>query len=98
MYFGANKASVEVINKDAFGGTYFRNIFSGVNGKGYGKSWKAFDLLKNIDQKYYCSNCYDVSVNKYGVKCGNHLDFGKIKDRFILLIVMVGFSGMLDIG
>ena len=25
--------------------------------------------LKNIDQNYYCSNYYDVSVNKYGLKC-----------------------------
>ena len=24
---------------------------------------------KYIDQKYYCSNFYDVSVNKYGVTC-----------------------------
>ena len=28
------------------------------------------DLLKNIDQIYYCSDYYDVSVNKYGVQCG----------------------------
>ena len=26
--------------------------------------------MKDIDQKYYCSSYYDVSVNKYGVKCG----------------------------
>ena len=42
------------------------DIYSGVNGKWYRKSWKEFDELKNIDQKYYCSNYYDVSVNKYG--------------------------------
>ena len=24
--------------------------------------------MKNIDQKFYCSDYYDVSVNKYGVK------------------------------
>ena len=28
-----------------------------------------FNELKNIDQNYYCSNYYDVSVNKYGAKC-----------------------------
>ena len=28
------------------------------------------DLLKNIHQIYYCSDYYDVSVNKYGVQCG----------------------------
>ena len=31
------------------------------------KSWKVFDQLKNIDQKYYCSDYYDASVKKYGV-------------------------------
>ena len=31
--FGANKAPIEVIKEDAFGGTYFRDIYSGVNGK-----------------------------------------------------------------
>ena len=41
----------------------------------YRKSWKEFDELKNIDQKYYCSNYYDVSSNKYGVKCGPSLRF-----------------------
>ena len=48
MYFGANKAPVEII-EGAFGGTYLRDIYSGVNGKLYRKSWKEFDLLKNID-------------------------------------------------
>ena len=31
--------------------------------------------LKDIDQKFYCSDYYDVSVNKYGVKCGASLRF-----------------------
>ena len=31
--------------------------------------------LKNVDCKYYCSDCYDVSVNKYGVKYGTLLRF-----------------------
>ena len=30
---------------------------------------KNFDVLENIDHKHYCSDYYDVSVNKYGVKC-----------------------------
>ena len=32
-------------------------------------------MLKNSDQKYYFSNYYDVSVNKYDVKCGTSLRF-----------------------
>ena len=56
MDFGANKTSAEVIKEGAFGKTYFREIYSGINGKWYKKSWKEFDVLKKIDQKYYCSN------------------------------------------
>ena len=37
MDFGANKMPIEVI-KEAFGGTYFRVIYSGVNGKWYRKT------------------------------------------------------------
>ena len=70
MDFGTNKTPVEIINEGAFRGTYFRDIYSGVNGKWYKNSRKEFDVLENIDQKHYCSDYYDVRVNKYGVKCG----------------------------
>ena len=33
MDFGANTMPVEVIKEGAFGGTYFRDIYSGVTGK-----------------------------------------------------------------
>ena len=46
MDFGANKTPIEVIKKGAFGGIYLRDIYSGVNGKWYKKSWKEFDQLK----------------------------------------------------
>ena len=80
MDFGANKAPVEVIKAGAFGGTYFRDIYSGNNGKWYRKSWKESDELKTIDQKYYCSNYCDASVNnKYGVYCQTLLQFWENK-------------------
>ena len=41
---------------------------------------KEFDVLENTDQKYYCSDYYDVSVNKYGVKCGTSLRSCKNKE------------------
>ena len=68
MDLGTNKTPAEVIKEGAFGGTYFRDINSSVNGKWYRKSWKEFDQLKDIYQKYYCSSYYDISTNKYGVK------------------------------
>ena len=75
MDFGTNKTSIEVIKEGSFGGTYFRYIYSNVNKKWCKKSSKEFNQLKNIDQKYYCSDYYDLSVNKYGVKCRISLRF-----------------------
>ena len=70
IYFGAHKTPVEIIKEGAFRATYFRDIYSSINDKWYKISWKVFDELENIDQKYYCSNYCDNSVNKYGVNCG----------------------------
>ena len=39
MDFGANKTFVKVIREGAFGYTYFINIYSGVTGKWYKKSY-----------------------------------------------------------
>ena len=54
---------MEVIKEGAFGGTYCRDIYSGINGKCYRKLWKEFDQLKAIDKKSDCSDYYDVSAN-----------------------------------
>ena len=62
MGFKPNISPVELIKKDAFGGTYFRDIYSGLNDKFYKNSWKEFEELKGIDKKYYASNFYDVML------------------------------------
>ena len=33
MNFAPNKTPIEIIKKGAFGGTYFRDIYSSINGK-----------------------------------------------------------------
>ena len=81
MDFGTNETAFEIIKEGAFGGTYFGDVYSGINGKCYRNSWKEFNFLENIDQKYYCSDYYDVSVNKYGVKCGTSLRFWENKNK-----------------
>ena len=73
MDFGVNKTAVEVNKEGAFGATDCRDIYSDVTGKWYKMSSTKFDQLKDIDQKYYCSDYYESSVNKYGVKCGTSL-------------------------
>ena len=79
MDLSPNKKPIEIIKEGAPGGTYFRGIYSGITEKWYRKSWKEFDQLKDIDQKYYYSYYYDISVNKYGVKCGTSLKFWENK-------------------
>ena len=80
MNFSPNKIPIEVIRESAFEDTYFREIYYVINAKWYKNVWKEFVQLENIDAKFYASDYYDVNVNKYGVKCGNHEEFGKIKD------------------
>ena len=84
MNMNTDEIPVEVIKEGAFRGTYFRDIYSDVNGKWFRQFWKKFDDLKNVDKKYYCSNHFNVNVNKYGVKCGASLKFWK---RMALLIL-----------
>ena len=45
MKFNPNKTPADVIKEGAFGRTYFRDIYSGITGKWYKKSWKEFDQL-----------------------------------------------------
>ena len=73
MGFNPNKTPIEIIKEGAFGGTYLRDIYSGINEKWYKNSLNEFDQLKNIDAKYYASDYYYVNANKYGVKCGTSL-------------------------
>ena len=79
MNFSQNKTPIEKIREGAFGGTYFRDICSGINEKWYKNWWKEFVQLKDIDAKFYTSNYYYVNVNNYGVKCGTSLRFWENK-------------------
>ena len=73
------KPPVETIGDGAFGGTYFGDIYSRVNKKRCRNSWKKFDQLEDIDQKFYCSDYFDASVNKYDAKCRTSLRFWENK-------------------
>ena len=71
--FHPNISPVDVIKKGAFGGTYFRDIYSNITGKCYKNSWREFKELDGIDKKYYSSDFYDVGLNCYGVEVGTSL-------------------------
>ena len=48
MDFKPNITPVDVIKKGAFGGTYFRAIYSDVNDKWYKNSWKGIYKIQRI--------------------------------------------------
>ena len=93
MEFNSNKMPVEVIKEEPFGGTYFRDIYSGANGKWYRNSLKELDELRNIDQKCYCSGYGNAELNKYKIKTGTSLRFWEA----IRLMKQVLGDGILDI-
>ena len=78
MDFGTNKTPVEVIKEGEFGVTYFRDIYSCVTVKRYKQS----------------SSYYDVSVNKYGVKCETSQGFWENKAWINKQILMINFIGI----
>ena len=68
MKFNPNKTPVETIKEGAFGGTYFRENYSGINIFRYRNSLKELHEIKNIDKKFYSSDYYDFKFIKYKVK------------------------------
>ena len=81
MDFSPNKTPIEVFREGAFGGTYFRDICSGINEKWCKNPWKEFvkNQLKNIDAKFYASDYYDKKLNKNKVKTRTSLRFWENK-------------------
>jgi len=82
--FKPNISPKKVFQMGAFGGTYFRPIYSSVTGKNYksGNVIREFkDWFKNIDiEKKITSSKYDKNINKYKVKCGSSLEDWESKD------------------
>ena len=79
MSFHPSKTPIEIIKEGSFGGTYFRDIYSNINGKWYRNSWKELDFLKRIDPKLYLNIYYNTNVNKYKIRCATSLRFWENK-------------------
>ena len=75
MHFSPNKTPIDVIREGVFGGTCFRNNYSGINDRWYKNSWKKFVQLRNIYAKFYASDYYDMNVDKYSVTSRTSLRF-----------------------
>jgi len=81
--FKPNLSPVDVLKMGSFGGTYFRPIYSNVTNKNYKNRYtkclpKQFlDSMSKEEIKNKLARPfeeYDVSINKYKVKCGQKLE------------------------
>ena len=77
--FHPNRTPEEVLRAGSFGGTYFRTITSAVTNVRYTptnvlKDTVEKEWISGLDSKsMLTSSNYNVSINKYGVKCGGSL-------------------------
>ena len=75
--FAPNLTPAEVLRAGAFGGGYFRNIYSSITKTQYVDAWRELpaDWLAGLDVKRVVARqAYAESANHYGVKCGAGLD------------------------
>ena len=77
--FKPNKTPKQVFKLGAFGGTYFRPIYSSITKQSYSEE----DAIKEYPENWFkginvkkkiTSPNYDKKVNKYKVKCGSSLE------------------------
>ncbi len=80
--FTPNLTPRQIFQSGAFGGTYFRKIYSSVNNKYYENVHKNYTSLKDIPDNILTIpfDKYNKSLNKYKVKVGSTLEFWEDKN------------------
>lgn len=84
--FKPNRSPAEVLQAGAFGGTYFRSIYSSVTKQRYrDEVWKEFpkSWFEGMDIRHQVTRPWDEyskDVNKYGAKCGATLEEWETSD------------------
>ena len=77
--FTPNLTPKQMFKYGAFGGTYFRPIYSGVIKKNLRNVHYEFNFLNGISEDKLSSKIVDVSKNKYGVSSGTSLEYWESK-------------------
>lgn len=77
--FQPDLTPAEIFKSGAFGGTYFRPIYSAITKKNYKNQHKKFSFLKNIPENILTNSEYDKNINKYKVIVGTSLEFWESK-------------------
>jgi hypothetical protein len=75
--FQPNKSPAEILHEGAFGGSYYRPLYSRKLGITVRDDWRELpdEWLEGIDpEKYLLKSAYDASINKAGVACGQSIE------------------------
>lgn len=77
--FRPNLTPREMFSQGAFGGAYWRPIYSSVTDKNYKNKHKKYKFLSKIPETLLTCSEYDASKNKYGVHSGTSLEYWEDK-------------------
>jgi hypothetical protein len=77
--FKPNLTPKQIFERGAFGGTYWRPIYSSITGKNYKNKHREFPFLKGVDRDMLTSEECDLSKNMYGVHSGTSLEYWEDK-------------------
>ncbi|PSK60643.1 RNA polymerase II elongation factor ell1 [Elsinoe australis] len=75
--FLPNKSPLEMLTEGAFGGSYYRPLYSRTLGTTISDDWKRLpeEWLSQLNVEQQLTNSvYDPEVNKFGVKCGQSIE------------------------
>ena len=77
--FRPNLTPAEIFEQGAFGGTYWRPIYSSVTGKNYKNKHYKYKFLDHISNDLISDNVYNITINKFKVRSGTTLEFWESK-------------------
>lgn len=78
--FRPNLTPQQVMKLGAFGGTYFREIYSSILNQTLKDPHKEFSFFNDIDPKFLTSQVYNKKINFYPFKCGTSLEYWEQKN------------------
>lgn len=77
--FRPNLTPREIFEQGAFGGTYWRPIYSGVTNKSYKNQHHKYNFFSTIPEDMMSSEICDISKNKYKKHSGTSLEYWESK-------------------
>lgn len=78
-HFNPNLTPQDIFAQGAFGGTYWRPIYSSVTKRKYEGQYKKYPFLEDIDRELLCCPIENIAKNKFRVHSGTTLEYWESK-------------------